>query len=75
MLKLVAFSTMLLMLSGCCELFGICTSVNVHTSISSPDKFASVEFGKTLDSVDTLGFALPAVSGHPAPAACMASAR
>jgi hypothetical protein len=75
MLKLVAFSTMLLMLSGCCELFGICTSVNVHTSISSPDKFASAEFGKTLDSMDALGFAQPAVSGRPTHAACVTSAR
>jgi hypothetical protein len=65
----------LLMMSGCCELFGICTSVNVHTSISSPDKFASAEFGKSLDPVDALGFAQPAASGRATPTACVASSR
>jgi hypothetical protein len=28
-------------LSGCCELFGICTSVNLHTSASPQYKLAS----------------------------------
>ena len=41
MCKFVCLILMLLMMSGCCELFGLCTSVNVHTSASSPDKFAS----------------------------------
>jgi hypothetical protein len=41
MRKLICLLLMLLMTSGCCELFGICTSVHVHTSASSPDKFAS----------------------------------
>lgn len=30
----------LLTFSGCCEIFGICTSVSVHSSLSSPQKFA-----------------------------------
>jgi hypothetical protein len=44
MLKSICLVLMLLMTSGCCELFGLCTSVSVHTSASSPDKFASSEF-------------------------------
>ena len=30
----------LAMLSGCCEIFGVCTSVAVHTSIQSPQTFS-----------------------------------
>jgi hypothetical protein len=42
MRKFVCLLLMLLMTSGCCELFGVCTSVNVHTRASSPpDKLAS----------------------------------
>jgi hypothetical protein len=29
-----------LAISGCCQLFGICTSASVHTSISPPGQFA-----------------------------------
>ena len=29
------------LLSGCCEVFGICTSVNVHTAIQPPYQVAS----------------------------------
>ena len=43
MRKLLCLLLMLLMTSGCCELFGICTSVNVHTSAGSHDKFAHSE--------------------------------
>jgi hypothetical protein len=28
------------LLSGCCEIFGICTSVNVHTAIEPPYQLA-----------------------------------
>jgi hypothetical protein len=31
------------LLSGCCELFGICTSVNVHTSLDKPYQVANEE--------------------------------
>jgi hypothetical protein len=41
MSRLVCLVLMLFMVSGCCEIFGICTSVNVHTTAASPDKFAS----------------------------------
>jgi hypothetical protein len=41
MRKFVCLPLMLLMTSGCCQLFGLCTSVNVHTRASSPDQFAS----------------------------------
>ena len=41
MCKFICLTLILLTMSGCCELFGLCTSVNVHTSASSPDKFAA----------------------------------
>jgi hypothetical protein len=34
--KLFVALAALLLLSGCCRLFGICSSVNVHTSIDAP---------------------------------------
>jgi hypothetical protein len=40
--KLVCALLMLVMTSGCCELFGICTSVHVHTSAPSPNKIAGL---------------------------------
>ena len=40
MLKVVVLVAPLLILSGCCEVFGICTSVDVHTSIDRPEKVA-----------------------------------
>ncbi len=43
MTKYICMLLMLLMTSGCCELFGLCTSVNVHTSADSPDKVASAD--------------------------------
>ena len=43
MVKYVCMLLMVLMTSGCCELFGLCTSVNVHTSGDSPDKIASTD--------------------------------
>jgi hypothetical protein len=50
MLKLVSLMLILLMTSGCCEFFGICTSagVNVHTSAGSTDKFASSDLHDSL---------------------------
>jgi hypothetical protein len=43
MVKYVCALLMLLMTSGCCELFGLCTSVNVHTSADSPNEIASTD--------------------------------
>ncbi len=43
MIKFVSVLLVLLMTSGCCELFGICTSVNVHTSAPSPNEFARTD--------------------------------
>jgi hypothetical protein len=40
MLKFVALLAPLLILSGCCQIFGICTSVDVHTSIDRPENVA-----------------------------------
>lgn len=43
MVKFVCVLLMLVMTSGCCEVFGLCTSVNVHTSASSPNKIARMD--------------------------------
>ena len=43
MLKVLAASIAIFALSGCCELFGVCTSVAVHSSISSPRQFARAD--------------------------------
>jgi hypothetical protein len=40
MLKLLYLSAITLSLSGCCQVLGICTSASIHTSISSPQRFA-----------------------------------
>ncbi len=55
MLKFVCLLLMLLMTSGCCQLFGLCTSVNVHTSASSPDKFASSDLYDGFGSISFMG--------------------
>ena len=39
MVKLFVSLAVLLLLSGCCRVLGICTSAAVHTSISSPQKY------------------------------------
>ena len=43
MLRLACLIAMLFMMSGCCEVFGICTSVNVHTRASSPEKLVRLD--------------------------------
>ena len=43
MLKFVVLLAPLLILSGCCQVFGICTSVEVHTSIDHPENVAQQE--------------------------------
>jgi len=43
MLKFVFLLAPLLILSGCCRVFGICTSVDVHTSIDRPENVALQE--------------------------------
>jgi hypothetical protein len=48
MIKSVGLLLMALIMSGCCELFGICTSVNVHTSATAPDKFADSNLDNAL---------------------------
>jgi hypothetical protein len=41
MLKLSLFGiATTVVLSGCCQVLGICTSASIHTSISTPDQFA-----------------------------------
>jgi len=39
MLRIFVLLALLLSLSGCCRVFGICTSVDVLTSIQRQDKF------------------------------------
>jgi hypothetical protein len=46
----------LLLTSGCCQLFGVCTSASVHTSINTPQRFAS-----SSNNVDT-GFTQTALA-------------
>lgn len=48
MVKYICVILMLFMTSGCCELFGLCTNVNVHTSTDSPDKIASSDVNGAL---------------------------
>jgi hypothetical protein len=43
MLKLLSVSIAIFTLSGCCELFGVCTSVAVHSSIDSPRQSARAD--------------------------------
>ena len=52
--KLFVPSTALLLLSlsGCCRLFGICTSASVHTSISSPRLSQQADGTGYLDALD-----------------------
>jgi len=53
MVKFVVLLAPLLILSGCCQIFGICTSVDVHTSLDRPETVAQQEHlpETTLDSV------------------------
>jgi hypothetical protein len=69
MFKFLSIMLMLLMTSGCCEVFGICTSagVNVHTSATSPDKFASSSLHDGFDaSASATAPALAQASVRPA---------
>jgi hypothetical protein len=45
--KLAIALTASFFLSGCCEIFGICTSVNVHTAIDPPYQVA--QQNRTMD--------------------------
>ncbi len=40
MLKLMTLLVAVLMCSGCCELFGVCTSASIHTSVQSQNVYA-----------------------------------
>jgi len=40
MSKLMVLLIALVMCSGCCELFGVCTSASIHTSIQSQKDYA-----------------------------------
>jgi hypothetical protein len=49
MVKFASVMLLLFMTSGCCEVFGICTSVHVNTSAESPDKFARLDMNNAFD--------------------------
>ena len=55
-LKLCAALITLMLMSGCCEIFGICTSVSVHTSADSANKYARE------DSNSNIGYGVNDVS-------------
>jgi hypothetical protein len=65
MLKLIA-AFFLLVMSGCCRYLGICTSFNMHTSISPPARIADSEqaraeaFGNQISAIRAREF-----NGHP----------
>ncbi len=40
MLRLTVLLLALLVCPGCCELFGVCTSASIHTSIQSQNDYA-----------------------------------
>jgi hypothetical protein len=48
MVKYICVILMLFMTSGCCEIFGLCTNVNVHTFADSPDNVASSDVNGAL---------------------------
>jgi len=64
MIKILSLSASILCLfslivifSGCCRVFGLCTSVDVHTSIDSQQKFAQ---NQGSDQLAALGVTNPA---------------
>ena len=69
MLKLVAVLAPVLILSGCCQLFGICTSVDVHTSIDRPDNVAQQYPGNATNNTLSANLAVPGA------AACTVASR
>jgi hypothetical protein len=73
MLKFVCLLLMLLMTSGCCQLFGLCTSVNVHTSASSPDKFANSDLYDDFGPLASRGLQATADPGAGPTSAAIAS--
>lgn len=63
MLRFVVLLAPLLILSGCCQVFGICTSVELHTSIDRPENAAQQEHFPTTISDSALGAKLAPPSG------------
>jgi uncharacterized lipoprotein YajG len=45
------------LLSGCCEVFGICTSVNVHTAIQPPYQLAGQSSQNSIQTEPTQAIA------------------
>ena len=62
MLKFAILLAPLLILSGCSQVLGICTSVDVHTSIDGPGNVAQQELSSRTTSDSALGAQLAASS-------------
>jgi hypothetical protein len=45
MVKLAAAILTVVLMSGCCRFFGICTSASVHTSISPGAQYGTIDNG------------------------------
>ena len=70
MLKLLAVLAPVLILSGCCQVFGICTTVDVHTSINRPENVAQQPYpGNITDTAVRANLAVPGA------AACSVASR
>ncbi len=75
MLKLLTASLAIFMFSGCCELFGICTSVAVHSSISSPQQFAQADSPTAADQTQRTLLADAALQPQSAANSCTLKSR
>lgn len=71
MLRFVVLIAPVLVLSGCCQVFGICTSVDVHTSIDRPENVAQQEHFLETNSDSALGAKL----ATPSTTACSVASR
>lgn len=71
MLKILAVLAPVLILSGCCQIFGICTSVDVHTSIDRPENIAQQQPNPGITTDTVLGANLSV----PGAAACTVASR
>jgi len=71
MLKLLAVLAPVLILSGCCQVFGICTSVDVHSSTDRPENVAQLQPdpGIIIDTAVRANLAVPGA------AACTVASR
>lgn len=62
--SILCLFSLIVLFAGCCRVFGLCTSVDVHTSIDSPQKFAQNQGSNQLAALDATN-----------PAACTMASR